>query len=122
MNIHELELASGQPARNIRFLIEQGVMPGPEGTKRWAKYGDEHLAALAVYTKAKSEGVGSLDVIRERIEKAALLGATSSGGVFEVIPGVELKIDDGALGNVGKFVEAVRKLAARIVEKQGEDA
>ena len=110
MNLQELEERSGHPARLIRYLIGQEVVPRPTGGKRFASYGDEHLRALGIYGSAKSEGVESLDVIRSRIEA----GDAQSSQVHAVVDGVELRIEQGSVPDVGAFVEMVRKLAKEL--------
>ena len=67
MNREELEAASGVTARNIRFLIAEGLLPPPVGAGRGASYTGEHLRALLTYAAAKERGVASLDVIRREI-------------------------------------------------------
>jgi hypothetical protein len=105
VNLQELEELSGQPARLIRYLISEEVVPRPSGGKRFASYGDEHVRALSVYREAKDEGVDSLDVIRARIEH----GHRSE--VFRIADGVEIKIEPGRFEDTKSFVEAVRELA-----------
>ncbi|MCS4088716.1 MerR family transcriptional regulator [Rhizobium sp. BK176] len=111
MNLQELEEQSGQPARLIRFLIGEEVIPGPTGGRRFASYGEDHLRALAIYRAAKAEGIESLEVIKARIEAGSL------PSVHEIAPGIELRIEEGSVADIGAFVEAVRKLAS---ESKGE--
>lgn len=106
MNMQELEERSGHPKRLIRYLIGQEVVPPPEGGKRFASYGDEHLRALSIYGAAKAEGVESLDVIRSRIETGDPVE------VYEVLPGVELRIENGSMPDIRAFVDAVKALAS----------
>jgi MerR family copper efflux transcriptional regulator len=106
VKIQELEEQSGQPARLIRFLIGEEVVPPPSGGRRFAEYGEVHVKALAVYAAAKAEGVQSLDVIRVRVAEGR---ATT---VFAVAPGIEMHIKDGSVADIADFVERVRKMAA----------
>lgn len=112
MNLQELEEKSGHPARLIRFLIGREVVPVPTGGRRFASYGDNHLRALAIYGAAKAEGIESLEVIKARIEADAL------PSVHVIAKGIELRIEDGSVPDVGSFVEMVRKLAAELSEKK----
>lgn len=105
MNLQELEEKSGHPARLIRFLISQEVVPRPSGGKRFASYGEEHIRALAIYEAAKSEGIESLDIIRAKVETGGM------PTVFHIADGIELKVDKGSVPDVEAFVEMVRKLA-----------
>lgn len=112
MNLQELEEKSGHPARLIRFLIGEEVVPGPRGGRRFASYGDDHLRALAIYAASKAEGVESLEVIKARIEADAL------PSVHAIAKGIELRIEDGSVPDVVAFVEMVRKLAAELSEEK----
>lgn len=107
MNLQELEEQSGHPARLIRFLIGQDVVPRPSGGKRFASYGDEHLRALSIYGAAKSEGIDSLDVIRARIE------AGDPPQVHVVAPGIEVRIEKGSVPDIGAFIEAVKAMVEK---------
>lgn len=69
LTIDDLAETSGQPRRNIRFLISEGVVPEPVGERRWARYGPEHVHALAIYADMKSRGITSLDIIRAKISE-----------------------------------------------------
>ncbi|MCV9964412.1 hypothetical protein OIU34_21215 [Pararhizobium sp. BT-229] len=112
MNLQELEEKSGYPARLIRFLIGEELVPGPTGGRRFASYGDDHLRALAIYRSSKEEGVDSLEVIKARIEAGALSSA------YAIAEGIEIRIEDGSVPDVGAFVELVRKLASELREKK----
>jgi len=87
VNREELEAATGVSARNIRYLITEGILPPPVGQARAAQYSDEHLRILRVYTEAKAEGISSLDVIRRRIT------GEGSRSMVSVMPGIELTIE-----------------------------
>lgn len=95
MDIAELEQLTGQPRRNIRFLIAEGVVPEPSGTGRGASYGPEHVSALRVYASMKADGVNSLALIRQAVEDAR---RAESEIVVEAIPGVTVRIDVDVLG------------------------
>ncbi len=112
MNMQELEEASGLPLRMIRFLIGKEIVPRPQGGKRFAEYGEEHLRALRIYSAAKSEGVESLDVIRMRVEAGELPVS------YDVADGIELRIVEGSVPDIESFLKAVRKLAIEAKSKK----
>ena len=97
MNIHELEELTGQPARNIRFLIAEGIVPEPHGKARWASYGEEHVRALAFYAELKSQGITSLSAIRERVARRA---NGEEQIVIAPLPGVEIRIVPSAIKEI----------------------
>ena len=63
-------LRADVPGRTVRFYIQKGLLPGPEGEKRGAYYTDAHLAELLRIRQWQDAGL-SLDAI------AALLQARS---------------------------------------------
>ncbi|NTF16898.1 MerR family transcriptional regulator [Agrobacterium rubi] len=109
MNREELEAATGVSARNIRYLITEGILPAPEGPARAARYSHEHLRILGIYTEAKAEGVSSLDVIRRRI---AGEGARST---VQIVPGIELTVEPGSIP-AGTTVEDIMAALRAAVE------
>ena len=93
----DLERLSGQPRRNIRFLIAEGVVPESRSRGRGASYGPEHVDALAQYSQLKAAGVQSLSAIRDRIASARRGGTL----VVAPMPGVEVRIEASVLQEMG---------------------
>lgn len=113
MNLRELAEASGTPERNIRFLISQGIVPAPDGSRKFASYGDEHVRALAVYSEAKAEGL-SLEAIKRRID------AIRRGGPIEreVAPGVVVKVDPEAVPDVEELFVAIQSVVEEMQQRR----
>ena len=109
MNIQELEEKTGHPARLIRFLISQEVVPKPEGGKRYATYGEAHVRALGVYGAAKAEGIESLDVIRSRVARGETWSTHSVGD------GIEIRIRDGTFPDTAAFLRRITDLADKAI-------
>ena len=57
MNIRELEEKTGYSARQIRFLISEGFMPSPEGSRTKPDYTDQHIEAIQRYQVAREAGL-----------------------------------------------------------------
>lgn len=110
MNREELEAESGVSARNIRYLIAEGILPPPDGPGRSARYTPEHLRHLRIYVDAKTEGISSLDVIRRRIESSGLRRT------LQVLPGVELTLDPAVIAD-GTSIEDIMTALRAIVEE-----
>ena len=108
MTMKQLEEATGQPARNIRYLIAKGIVPEPVGETRWAHYGEEHVRAVSVYLETKQ--ASRPEAIRARIEMASAPPVVPT--IYEVAPGVTLSVLPGALEHIEQFLEQVRSLAA----------
>jgi Predicted transcriptional regulators len=113
MNREELEAATGVSARNIRYLISEGILPPPEGAARAARYTDEHLRILRIYSEAKAEGVNSLEVIKRRIAGVESRSSTA------IVPGIELIVDKDVLDRKLTVDEIMAALRAVVETKLG---
>lgn len=102
MNKEDLEIATGVSARNVRYLVSEGILPPPEGTGRSARYTEEHLRILRVYSEAKIEGITSLEVIRRRVAADLAAPAKDDGTsmLVEVMDGLSVQIDPAKLVGV----------------------
>jgi len=87
VNIRELEELTGQPARLIRYLISEGLVPPPEGVTRGATYDQRHVDALRRYAAMKARGITSLDVI-----KASMADGYGGEEVITPVDGLEIRI------------------------------
>lgn len=67
MNLQQLRERAGVPGRTIRFYIQKGLLPGPQGEKRGAYYTDAHLADLLRIKHWQDAGL-SLDAIAGLLE------------------------------------------------------
>ncbi len=109
VNIHELEKLTGQPARNIRFLIAEGIVPEPHGKVRWASYGEEHVG-IGILCGAESAG----DHVAERHPGTG--GKRANGEeqiVIAPLPGVEIRIVPSAIRDID-INELSRKIRAAL--------
>ena len=80
VSLTQLSERAGVPGRSIRFYIQKGLLPGPEGEKRGAYYTDVHLADLLRIKQWQDAGL-SLDAI------AGLLEARHEAPIPPVRPG-----------------------------------
>ncbi len=71
---------AGVPGRTIRFYIQKGLLPAPQGEKRGAHYTEDHLADLLRIKQWQEAGL-SLDAI------AGLLQATHEPPIEPARPG-----------------------------------
>lgn len=55
-SLSDLARESGQSQRTIRFYIARGLLPGPLGAGRGARYGADHLDRLRRIAAMKSAG------------------------------------------------------------------
>ena len=80
LTLQQLSEQSSVPGRTIRFYIQKGLLPGPQGEKRGAYYTSTHLANLLRIRQWQDAGL-SLDAI------AGILQAKSSPPLAPARPG-----------------------------------
>ncbi len=66
-SLSELSVLSETPARTIRFYIQKGLLPPPEGQRRGATYHQQHLERLVKIRNWQQAGL-SLQAITELFE------------------------------------------------------
>lgn len=64
LNLLQLSEKTGVPERSIRFYIQKGLLPRPQGDRRGAFYTESHLAELLRIRQWQEAGL-SLDAIGE---------------------------------------------------------
>ena len=84
LSIQQLSERSGVPERSIRFYIQKGLIPRPQGETRAAFYTDGHLADLLRVKQWQEAGL-SLDAIDELLKaKREAPVAPARAGSIEV--------------------------------------
>lgn len=124
--LEELSTLTGFPRRTIRYYMQSGLLPGPEGANRGAYYLPDHLDRLLEIRKWQQAGIG-LRRIRELLTGTDSLSAvpdkTPVPGEFAVRshvflrPGAELVIDPA---ESGMSPEEVRDMVQRILRAMNE--
>jgi MerR family transcriptional regulator, copper efflux regulator len=107
VNIHELTALTGETARQVRYLIAEGLMPPPAGGRANADYGDAHVAAIRAFQRLRALGFrpAAIRLLREG------RGAPVS---IPLAPGLAISLDPALLaGGAGPRPDR-RALAARI--------
>src|SRR5512140_3832829 len=79
VGIHELEAATGVPMRTLRHWVKKGVLPGPHGRGRVARYTESHLIRAQAIKHFRASKI-SIREIRQRI------GALSDEEVKAMVP------------------------------------
>lgn len=94
LSLDELEQRSGVPARQIRELIRQGLVPPASSGGRGATYGEEHLDRLRAWKRLRQESPAS---IRNEQLRAVLTHLEDSGMLRGIADGtIPFKlVDDG---------------------------
>lgn len=129
-SLDELCVLAELPKRTVRYYIQIGLLPRPEGEKRGAHYLASHLDQLLRIRKLTQSGV-SLERIREVLsgEPAPVPSRPRAAGTVEVwshlvvADGVELTIEPGRAGlspeQVRQLYRSVMALYEEIKEEDG---
>jgi len=67
LSLQQLSEQTGIPARSIRFYIQKGLLPRPQGETRAATYSEQHLASLLRIRQWQQSGL-SLEAIGELLQ------------------------------------------------------
>ncbi|MCG7360554.1 helix-turn-helix domain-containing protein [Roseomonas sp. ACRSG] len=124
MTIIELAEAVAETPRQIRYLIAEGLIPGPDGSRARPDYGTVHVDGIRRYQALRQEGMKPSQV-------KALLEAErlrQDGGQFTLAPGVVLSIDLQQLDpktsapEIGKLAAAALTHLQQQTQKDTSDA
>jgi DNA-binding transcriptional MerR regulator len=107
VTITELAEATGETPRQIRYLIAEGLIPGPAGSRARPDYSDAHVDGIRRYQALRQQGLKPSQV-KALFEAEQLL---RDGGQFALAPGVVLSIDLSLL-EPGTDPRAIGDLAA----------
>jgi DNA-binding transcriptional MerR regulator len=66
--IEDLARLGGVNRRTVRYYVQEGLLPAPEGAGRGAHYGPRHLDRLLKLKSLQEQGL-SLDQARERLAR-----------------------------------------------------
>jgi DNA-binding transcriptional MerR regulator len=117
MDIEQLATLSATPRRTIRFYVQEGLLPPPDGERRGARYSDTHLERLLAIRRLQQDGL-SLEAIRRRLSGDVeqdfvppRVGSVEVWSRIHVRDGVEIHIEPG---RSRLSAEQIRQLAARV--------
>jgi len=79
-DIGELEEATGLPRRTIHYYIKEGLIAGPGGTGRNARYGPDHVVRLKLIKQLRETSHWRLEGIREFLDGLTLQAAAELVG------------------------------------------
>jgi len=124
--IRELVQASGISRRTVRYYVQRGLIPPPEGAGRGHYYRPEHLEKLLAIKELQDRGLG-LEQIRSRFDGGGRMEPAVELPTPEielatrirVAPGVELILSHGAQAPRLAQVRALAEAAVRILVDGG---
>lgn len=124
-SIQELVQASGVPRRTVRYYVQMGLIPAPEGAGRGHYYRDEHLRRLVRLRELQDQG-RSLEEIRAAfdgespIEESAPPIEVELTTRIRIGPGMELLVSGEAIPPTATQVRALARAAAEIMRRNHE--
>ncbi len=122
--LQELGELSELPVRTIRYYIQAGLVPRPEGARKTPEYSDRHLEAILAVKRLAAEGL-TLTRIAEKLHSTVVDGQAFSAeaerqpgsvGLYRhvaIVPGVELVID---AERAALSPEALREIILKVLE------
>lgn len=113
LSIDQLATLTGLTARTVRYYIQQGLVSRPEGAKRGAYYGRQHLEQLLFIRRWTDAGL-SLDRVRALIagspedppRRAVPPGSVEVWSRVTVADGLEVHLEPGRAGLTPEQVRA----------------
>ncbi len=115
MNLEELAVQSGIPARTIRFYIARGLVSGPAGAGRGAAYDAGHVARLAEIRGLQKRGLTLDEVARELDGAPARLPEPTAWWQYPVAEDVVVAVRAGSSPwRLKQIRGALEQMAARL--------
>lgn len=112
MNISELAHQTGAAERQIRYMIAQGFVPPPRGSRSQPEYGDDHVAAIRRYLNLRGAGFPPAAI--------RLLGESGDAALLPVADGITLSIDHRLIGRPLDVAGIVDRVATLLKQLQIE--
>ncbi len=123
MNIRELAEAVGETPRQIRYLIAEGFIPNPDGSRARPDYRQSHVEAIRRYQQLRQDyKPAQIRILLEADARAR------DGERILLAPGVTLVITPDLLGPdtrpraIGDLAEAALEAALKHRAKEAPDA
>lgn len=131
LSLQQLSEQAGVPGRTIRYYIQQGLLPPPQGQRRGAWYSQAHLADLLRIRQWQNTGL-SLEAIgallagkREAPIEPARPGSVTVCSHLIVADGLELVVSPERSGltqaELRELFRAVRGAHRELLERRDRD-
>ena len=112
MTFRELSAMTAVPERQIRYLIAEGFVPSPRGTRAKPEYGDDHVVAIRRYAELHAKGFPPA-AIRLLLEDR-----------YPIAPGLALIVDHALLGSgvdVTPLIGSISSLLTNLFKDKNDD-
>jgi MerR family copper efflux transcriptional regulator len=112
VNIRELASQTGTAERQIRYMIAEGFVPAPRGSRAQADYGEDHVAAVRRYLGLRALGLPPAAI--------KVLGDQQGSVPLPLIDGITLSIDTRLIGQPIDIAAIVERVASLLNKLQPE--
>ena len=101
MNLSELINALGETEervnpRFVRYLTAQGIIPPPDGSKRYASYGERHATGIRTYLSLRDAGL-SKSAVAEKMALAEQLGVAVDAAPAHAVGTIQIDLAAGLI-------------------------
>ena len=90
MNIRDLAALTGSVERQIRYMIAEGFVPPPRGSRAQPDYGDAHVEAIRRYLAWRALGLPPAAI--------RILGGRGEAVRLELAEGIAVSVDPRLVG------------------------
>ena len=114
LTFDDLVNVTGNTPRQIRYLIAEGFVPPPVGTRASAPYSDVHVTAIRRYERMRSLGFPPAAI--------RLLLDAREGIPVPIVSGLTLVIAPEMIGSGGDVAGIAARVAAKVEELLSQEA
>jgi len=115
MHLREILKKTGITERQARYLIAEGFVPAPRGSRSAPDYGEDHVEAVTRYQRLRDLGFPPAAI--------KLMLESGQGAPFPVAPGVSLVVSPQLLGSgtdPAPLIRAVEILLTDIMKERSK--
>ena len=94
LSVGELARLGGVTRRTVRYYVQRGLLPAPEGRGRGSHYTREHLDTLVHIRRLQEQGV-PLEQIPARLDPSAAPPKPLEAPMPRIAPWTRVVVDDG---------------------------
>jgi MerR family transcriptional regulator, copper efflux regulator len=110
LNINELAKLTGSAERQVRYMIAEGFVPPPRGSRSQPEYGEDHVEAIRRYLGLRAVGFPPAAI--------RILGESGEAARLPIADGVALSIDHRLIGRALDVDMIVERVAAVLKKLQ----
>lgn len=121
MTLRELSARTGVSSRNIRRYIELGLLEGPQGRSRAARYDLTHERRLQQITELLADGHLLEDIAKTSFPIADEAAKVINLALYPVVPGLTIQVDRSAMPASEQWVETLLRRIVVMVRRHAAE-